>query len=125
MWSNNETSSVTRRGEDSGSNDALNAAGQQSKAAFDNGECCGLHANCEKGLRILRDENLYYNDEELDAYKGIPANELTAEQAAEIREVFETLMPKEVGDWVCAMQARGISLPPDIREEALLIISEN
>ena len=30
--------------------------------------CCGMHADCEKGLRILRDESLYYNDEELDAY---------------------------------------------------------
>ena len=72
----------------------------------------------------MRDESLYYNDEELDAYKGIAAEDLTAEQAAEIREVFETLMPKEVSDWVCAMQARGISLPADVREEALLLLSE-
>ena len=87
--------------------------------------CCGLHADCEKGLRILRDESLYYNDEELDAYKGIPAENYTAEQCAEIREVFETLMPHEVSDWVCAMYARGIELPADIREEALLMLGDN
>lgn len=86
--------------------------------------CCGLHENCEKGLRILRDESLYYNDEELDAYKGIPADDYTPEQAAEIREVFETLMPKEVSDWVCAMSARGIELPADVREEALLLLGD-
>ena len=87
--------------------------------------CCGLHADCEKGLRILRDESLYYNDEELDAYKGISAENYTDAQRAEIREVFETLMPQEVGDWVCAMYARGIELPADIREEAMLMLGEN
>lgn len=86
--------------------------------------CCGQHLDCEKGLRILRDENLYYNDEELDAYKGIAPEDYTPEQAAEIREVFETLLPKEVSDWVCAMQARGINLPADVREEALLLLAE-
>lgn len=87
--------------------------------------CCGQHLDCEKGLRILRDESLYYNDEELDAYKGIPAENYTAEQRAEIREVFETLMPHEVSDWVCAMYARGIELPADIREEAMLLLGDN
>ena len=87
--------------------------------------CCGQHENCEKGLKILRDESLYYNDEELDAYKGIAPEDYTPEQAAEIREVFETLMPKEVSDWVCAMQARGINLPSDVREEAMLLLSDN
>ena len=86
--------------------------------------CCGMHADCEKGLRILRDESLYYNDEELDAYKGIAPEDFTPEQAAEIREVFETLMPKEVSDWVCAMYARGINLPPDVRDEALLMLAD-
>lgn len=86
--------------------------------------CCGLHADCEKGLRILRDESLYYNDEELDAYRGIPAEDYTDAQRAEIREVFETLMPQEVSDWVCAMYARGIELPADVREEALLLLGD-
>ena len=75
-------------------------------------------------MRILRDESVYYNDEELDAYKGIAPEDYTPEQAAEIREVFETLMPKEVSDRVCAMQARGINLPADVREEALLLLAE-
>jgi hypothetical protein len=70
----------------------------------------------------LRDESLYYNDEELDAYKGIAPEDYTPEQAAEIREVFETLRDEEVSDWICAMQARGINLPPDVREEALLFM---
>jgi len=88
----------------------------------DDSGCCGAHENCEKGLRILRDESLYYNDEELDAYKGIAPEDFTPEQAAEIREVFETLREEEVSDWICAMQARGINLPPDVREEALLFM---
>ena len=88
----------------------------------DDSGCCGMHADCEKGLRILRDESLYYNDEELDAYKGIAPEDYTPEQSAEIREVFETLREEEVRDWICAMQARGINLPPDVREEALLFM---
>ena len=88
----------------------------------DDSGCCGMHADCEKGLRILRDESLYYNDEELDAYKGIAPEDYTPEQSAEIREVVETLREEEVSDWICAMQARGINLPPDVREEALLFM---
>ena len=64
------------------------------KKSMESELCCGQHLDCEKGLRILRDESLYYNDEELDAYKGIAPEDFTPEQAAEIREVFETLMPK-------------------------------
>lgn len=85
--------------------------------------CCGMHDVCEKGIKILRNENLYFNDEELDAYKGIPPENYTPEQQAEIREVFETLRAEEVSDWVCAMQAREIALPISVREEALMIIA--
>ena len=81
-----------------------------------------MHTDCEKGMRILRDENLYFNDEELDAYKGIAAEDYSEAQEAEIREVFETLRIEEISDWVCAMQARNIALPLSVREEALMML---
>lgn len=86
--------------------------------------CCGQHADCERGLRILRDESLYYNDEELDAYKGIDADAYTEEQISEVQEVLETLRADEISDWLCALTARGIALPTALRDEAVMMMGE-
>ena len=66
----------------------------------------------------------YYDDEELDALSGIPAEDYTEEQYQMIREVFNTLQAKDVPGWVRSIQLRNIQLPLDIREEALLIVIE-
>ena len=50
--------------------------------------CCGRHAVCEKGL--LTSEELYYNDEELDSYKGREPGSYTPEEIEEFRKYTET-----------------------------------
>lgn len=91
----------------------------------DSGECCGQHLVCERETLLQTNaEIIYYDDEELDALSGIPAEEYTDEQAQQIREVFETLKEKDVPGWVRSLQLRNIQLPMDVREEALLIVVE-
>ena len=88
-------------------------------------ECCGQHLVCERETLLQTNaEVVYYDDEELDKLAGIDANSYTDEEADRIREVFHTLQENDVTGWVRSMQLRGIQLPEDVREEALLIVRE-
>ena len=87
--------------------------------------CCGEHLVCERETLLQTNAKVeYYDDEELDALIGIPAEDYTEEQYQMIREVFNTLQAKDVPGWVRSIQLRNIQLPLDIREEALLIVVE-
>ncbi|MCR4664500.1 MAG: phospholipase [Paludibacteraceae bacterium] len=87
--------------------------------------CCGQHLVCERDKLLMPlDKPDYYDDEELDAYADIAPENLTTEQSDAIRDVFHSLREEDVTGWVRSMQMRHIALPPDIREEALLIVRE-
>ena len=88
-----------------------------------NGECCGQHLVCERELPPSPEPE-YYDDEELDKLSGIKAENYSDSEADMVREVFQTLDEKDVPGWVRSIQQRGIDLPQDVREEALLIVQE-
>lgn len=89
------------------------------------GECCGQHAVCERDMLLNKTaEIVYYDDEELDALTGISPIDFTPEQLAQLEGVFYTLQEKDVAGWLRSLQMRDIQLPIDLREEALLIVSE-
>lgn len=88
-------------------------------------ECCGAHLVCERETLLQTNAQIeYYDDEELDVLSGLSAEEYTEEQVAMIREVFETLLAKDVAGWCRSMQLRNIELPKDVREEALFVVRE-
>ena len=88
-------------------------------------ECCGMHAVCEKDLLSpVSDEYEYYDDEELDAYRGRGAESYTDEEVEQFRDVLLTLRPNDVAGWSRSMQLRGIELPTEVREELLMIVGE-
>ena len=87
--------------------------------------CCGEHLVCERETLLQTNAKIeYYDDEELDALAGIAPEDFTAEQHQAIRDVFTTLQEADVPGWCRSLQLRNITLPPDIREEALLIVKE-
>ncbi|MBQ0075922.1 MAG: phospholipase [Bacteroidales bacterium] len=94
-------------------------------APTDDSGCCGQHLVCERETLLQTNaEVIYYDDEELDELAGIDAEQYTVQQAAQIREVFQTMQEKDVPGWVRSLQLRNIQLPADVREEALLIVIE-
>ena len=104
------------------SNEAVNSP--QPTTEPDEG-CCGEHLVCERETLLQTNAKIeYYDDEELDVLAGIEAQNYTAEQAEQIREVFHSLKEYDVAGWVRSMQMRNIQLPMDVREEALLIVVE-
>jgi len=86
-------------------------------------DCCGAHAICEKGLKKAATAIDYFNDEELDAYRHIPADQYTDAQIDEFREVLYTLRTEEIGDWLISLEKREIQLPEILRSEAIEMIN--
>lgn len=88
--------------------------------------CCGMHITCERDslLASVSPEIVYYDDEELDRFRGRPADGYTPEEADEFRNVLLTLLPHDIAGWARSIQLRGIELPPDVREELLMIVAE-
>lgn len=88
-------------------------------------DCCGAHAVCERDSLLSKTEEIFYfDDEELDELAGISAGEFTDTQHKMIEDVFFTLREQDVAGWLRSVQLRNIELPEDIREQALLIVSE-
>ena len=85
----------------------------------ENGVCCGKHSNCEKGYDTV---NLYFDDEELDRFKGMKPEEYSDADIEEFRQVLYTMREDEVENWAHCMETRGIELPVQIREEILLML---
>ena len=89
-------------------------------------ECCGQHEVCEKEslLAALSKQIEYYNDEELDRFRGRRANEYSSDEIDEFRDILYTMRSDEVAGWVRSLQLRAVELPEDIRDEVLMIVGE-
>jgi len=88
-------------------------------------DCCGAHAVCERDSLLSKTEEIFYfDDEELDELAGMNPDSFSDEQHKMIEDVFFTLREQDVAGWLRSVQLRNIELPEDIREQALLIVSE-
>ena len=87
----------------------------------EDGTCCGRHTNCSKGYD---NSNLYFDDEELDRFRGRASDEYTDEEVEEFREIMLTCKDDEVAGWCRSLQLRFIELPDELKDELFLIIGE-
>ena len=89
-------------------------------------ECCGQHETCERDslLAAVSKQIEYYDDEELDRFKGVEADAYDDEAINELSEVLYTLREVEVAGWLRSLQLRGINLPDALKDEAFLIVGE-
>ena len=89
------------------------------------GECCGAHEVCDRdSLLTSTDEIEYFDDEELDSLAHTKPENYTELQLKQLSDVFYTLQENEVAAWLRSLQLRCIVLPTELRDEALLIVSE-
>ena len=63
----------------------------------------------------------YYDDEELDAFRGRRSDEYNDEEATMFAEVLETLRPDEVRPWSRSLIVRGINMPDQIKDEFIAL----
>ncbi len=74
--------------------------------------------------RHARSEIEYYDDEELDTYAGKAPEDYSPGEIEEFREILLTLLPHDIAGWARSLHLRGISLPAQVRDELILIVSE-
>ncbi|OFR40458.1 FeoB-associated Cys-rich membrane protein [Porphyromonas sp. HMSC065F10] len=60
---------------------------------------------------------LYYEDEELDRFRGRAAGLYTEMETQEFRDVLETLEDADVAGWVTSIHRRGIHFPEGVADE--------
>ena len=90
------------------------------------GECCGKHAVCEK--QKLAEARLrsaqYFDDEDLDRFKGRSSHNYTDQEVEEFRYVLYTMQQDEVREWMECLQARDIEIPDELKEECFSMMNE-
>lgn len=89
-------------------------------------ECCGQHEICEKEslLAAVSKQIEYYDDEELDRFKGRASNEYTEDEVEEFREILYSMKEDEVAGWSRSLQLRNVELPDELKDELFLIVGE-
>ena len=99
---------------------------QQPEPDIPAGECCGKHAVCEKQkLAEARMRSAqYFDDEDLDRFKGRSSDKYTDQEVEEFRYVLYTMQQNEVRDWMECLQAREIEIPDELKEECYSMMNE-
>lgn len=67
----------------------------------------------------------YFDDEELDSFIGRPADSYTDDETEQFADVLYTMRQDEVAAWCRSLNLRGIQLPNLIKDEVVMIISDN
>ena len=87
-------------------------------------ECGGGCLSCSVGCTTpigLTDKRrpmiLYYEDEELDRFRGRAADLYTEMETQEFRHVLRTLEDADVAGWVTSIHRRGIHFPAGVADE--------
>lgn len=89
-------------------------------------ECCGQHQICEKEslLAAVSKQIEYYDDEELDRFRGRPSDQYEEEEIEEFRDILYSMKDDEVAGWSRSLQLRDVELPDELKDELFLIVGE-
>jgi hypothetical protein len=85
-----------------------------------------MHITCERDslLASVSDDIVYYDDEELDAFRGRTSDSYSDAETEQFRDILLTLLPEDIAGWARSLQLRQIELPDAVREELLMIVAE-
>ncbi len=89
-------------------------------------ECCGQHETCEKDslLAAVSKDIEYYDDEDLDRFRGRSGDDYSETEVELFRDVLYTMKETEVAGWVRSLQLRAVELPDGVKDEVFLIVGE-
>ncbi|MCI5875679.1 MAG: hypothetical protein SOX17_09030 [Prevotella sp.] len=88
------------------------------------GTCTGGDSRCEQDcmLEAATREIEYYDDEELDRFRGRPSDGYTDDEVREFADVLYTLRPDDVAGWSRSLVLRGVNLPDPLKDELIMLI---
>lgn len=86
--------------------------------------CNGYDPTCEQEcMMVAATKDIeYFDDEELDRYKGRQSDQYTDKEAEEFSEVLYSMKPEEVKDWNRSLVLRGINVPDQIKDDLVMMI---
>ena len=86
--------------------------------------CDGTDDKCEQVcmMEAATREIEYYDDEELDRFRGRQSNQYTDEEAEEFANILYTMQPQEAKGWNRSLMLREINVPNQIKDELITMI---
>lgn len=104
-----------------------NKKGESSVILADSSSCStcnGDDPKCEQlcMMEAATREIEYFDDEELDRFKGRQGNQYTDDEAEEFRNVMLTMQQNEVSAWSRSLTLRGIEVPYQVKDEMLMLM---
>lgn len=67
----------------------------------------------------------YFDDEELDTFRGRQSDSYTDAEVEQFADVLYTMRQDEVAAWCRSLNLRGIALPDQIKDEVVMMVSDN
>lgn len=94
--------------------------------AGDCGSCDGNDERCEVEcmMEAATQAIEYYEDEELDDFRGRASDSYTEQEVERFAEVLYTLRSEEVKGWSRSLTLRGINIPDSLKDELLLMMGK-
>lgn len=88
--------------------------------------CNGDNNKCEQECMIEASTQPieYFDDEELDAFRGRPSDSYTDAETQQFADVLYTMRPDEVAAWCRSLTLREISLPDALKDEVVMLITD-
>ncbi|MEI7504467.1 MAG: hypothetical protein WCJ61_14400 [Paludibacter sp.] len=87
--------------------------------------CCGAHAICQHDTLLNSSNKItYYDDDKLDDLADTSPVNFSNEQLKLLLDVFLSINDNDMAGWLRSLQIRNIQLPVELREQALMIVSE-
>lgn len=86
--------------------------------------CDGTDDKCEQVcmMEAATREIEYYDDEELDRFRGRQSNQYTDEEAEEFANILYTMQTQEAKGWNRSLILREINVPNQIKDELITMI---
>lgn len=88
--------------------------------------CSGDSPTCEQTCMMEAATKAieYFDDEELDVFRGRPSDEYADEEVEKFSYVLYTMRPEEVKQWNRSLHLRGIAVPDQLKDELFMMMEE-
>ena len=86
--------------------------------------CNGENDKCEQEcmMEAATKPIEYFDDEELDAFKGRSSDSYTDEEVEQFSYVLKTMPQEEIRDWCRSLHLRGIEIPDQLKDEVYMMM---
>ena len=88
--------------------------------------CNGENDKCEQEcmMEAATKDIEYYDDEELDVFRGRESDSYTEQEVEQFSEVLYTMRPNEVKGWTRSLTLRGLNLPNQLMDEVFALTDD-